>query len=543
MPFNKIKASNGSEYTPDSVFTKDGETLGVIGQPESPGLSVTEMQKSVEAVVRNISIPAFNKHIDELTASTASENIGANDKNGKPTTVQKALKAAVSNDGTIPYIRLNPDKQIEFSLNGQDYEATGSSGHIIVDSNGVVLPQRSRMQFTNGTVIDSGGVTVVTAMKGDRGDIGPQGPKGDPGDTGAQGPHGKVMVPSINVSGVMSWELQDTALPPSPVNVRGPQGPQGVQGRQGTQGVQGVPGPQGIEGPQGVPGEPGEPGRDGTSLYIEDTYPTLQALRDAFPTGNANMYYVVATEQCYIWSETILAWVSVGKLRGPQGVPGQQGIQGIQGVQGLQGPPGADGTAGKSAYQSAVEAGFAGTETAFNEALSKVPGHIASTSNPHNVTKSQVGLGQVDNTADKDKPVSTAQQEALNMKAPLDSPAFTGNVTVPDQPDSDNSTKAANTKFVQSAVTSAMPKKVSVTISETWSGTEPDFTQTVSIAGLKATSKIDLQPDAVAIQQLISDGVTALYIENNNGTCTAHAIGAKTTKPITVQATIEEVTA
>jgi len=39
------------------------------------------------------------------------------------------------------------------------------------------------------------------------------------------------------------------------------------------------------------------------------------------------------------------------------------------------------------------------------------------TTNPHNVTKSQVGLGNVDNTTDADKPVSTAQQTALDLKA------------------------------------------------------------------------------------------------------------------------------
>ena len=36
--------------------------------------------------------------------------------------------------------------------------------------------------------------------------------------------------------------------------------------------------------------------------------------------------------------------------------------------------------------------------------------------NPHSVTKSQVGLGNVDNTSDADKPVSTAQQTALDLK-------------------------------------------------------------------------------------------------------------------------------
>lgn len=45
--------------------------------------------------------------------------------------------------------------------------------------------------------------------------------------------------------------------------------------------------------------------------------------------------------------------------------------------------------------------------------------HEANTSNPHSVTKSQVGLGNADNTSDASKPVSTAQQAALALKAPL----------------------------------------------------------------------------------------------------------------------------
>ena len=40
--------------------------------------------------------------------------------------------------------------------------------------------------------------------------------------------------------------------------------------------------------------------------------------------------------------------------------------------------------------------------------------HEQDTSNPHNVTKAQVGLGNVDNTSDIDKPVSTAQATAIN---------------------------------------------------------------------------------------------------------------------------------
>ena len=44
------------------------------------------------------------------------------------------------------------------------------------------------------------------------------------------------------------------------------------------------------------------------------------------------------------------------------------------------------------------------------------------------ISKSMVGLGNVDNTSDAGKPVSTAQLAALDAKAPLASPTFTGTV-------------------------------------------------------------------------------------------------------------------
>lgn len=48
-------------------------------------------------------------------------------------------------------------------------------------------------------------------------------------------------------------------------------------------------------------------------------------------------------------------------------------------------------------------------ETAINN-------HIADKTNPHEVTKAQVGLSNVDNTSDLNKPISTATQTALNGK-------------------------------------------------------------------------------------------------------------------------------
>lgn len=44
----------------------------------------------------------------------------------------------------------------------------------------------------------------------------------------------------------------------------------------------------------------------------------------------------------------------------------------------------------------------------------KLDSHTNNHDNPHNITKEQIGLGNNDNTADMDKPVSTAQQKAID---------------------------------------------------------------------------------------------------------------------------------
>lgn len=49
-------------------------------------------------------------------------------------------------------------------------------------------------------------------------------------------------------------------------------------------------------------------------------------------------------------------------------------------------------------------------------ANSNIQSHISNTSNPHSVTKTQVGLGSVDNTSDLGKPISTAQATVNSQK-------------------------------------------------------------------------------------------------------------------------------
>jgi hypothetical protein len=116
---------------------------------------------------------------------------------------------------------------------------------------------------------------------------------------------------------------------------------------------------------------------------------------------------------------------------------------------------------------------------------------------PVGLVKGDVGLGNVDNTADTAKPVSTAQQTALDLKANLASPTFTGTPTLPTgtiattQTAGDSSTAVATTAFVSTAVSNLVdsaPEALN-TLDELAAalGDDANFATTVSTnIGLKA---------------------------------------------------------
>jgi hypothetical protein len=74
------------------------------------------------------------------------------------------------------------------------------------------------------------------------------------------------------------------------------------------------------------------------------------------------------------------------------------------------------------------------------------------------INSTMVGLGSVNNTSDQDKPVSTATQTALDLKAPLASPTFSGTPSLPTgttaitQTAGNNTTALATTAFIQTAL-------------------------------------------------------------------------------------------
>ena len=252
-------------------------------------------------------------------------------------------------------------------------------------------------------------VGALKGPKGDKGDTGPQGPQGPQGEKGDPGPQGEKgdKGDAFTYSDFTAEQLASL------------KGEKGDAGPQGPKGDTGETGPQGAQGPAG---------KDGTSYTVNGLYSTLSALQAAHPTGSAGDAWFVGTSDSnvvYQWDMDQAAWVNVGALKGPkgdkgdtgpqgpqgekgdkgdaftyadftaeqlttlkgekgdtgdvgpQGPKGDTGAQGDTGPQGPKGDTGAAGADGKSAYASAQDGGYTGTEAQFNTDLAAVGGKQA----------------------------------------------------------------------------------------------------------------------------------------------------------------------
>lgn len=185
----------------------------------------------------------------------------------------------------------------------------------------------------------------------------------------------------------------------------------------------------GPAGPEGKTGPAGPKGENGDSYTVKGLYATLSALQAAQPTGSAGDAWFVGTAEdnvVYQWDVDQAKWVNVGALKGPQGTAagfgaptatvddntgtpsvevtasgpdtekvfsftfknlkgakgetgntGAQGPTGPAGTNGATGADGKDGADGKSAYASAKDGGYTGTEAQFNTDLAAVSGKQA----------------------------------------------------------------------------------------------------------------------------------------------------------------------
>lgn len=250
----------------------------------------------------------------------------------------------------------------------------------------------------------------------------PQGPAGEQGLQGIDGNAGTIEIGDVTTvsaggtasvvnRGTANAAILDFAIP------RGLQGIQGVAGDIGPQGLKGETGERGLQGLRGLQGDPGPRGLRGeTGTVFVGTVTTVAPSEPAVVTN-------VGTPQA-----------AVLNFRIPRGESGGAGGSGD-----VIGPETStdgglalfDGVGGKTLKSGPVPSAVAisgqyadiiGRPTQASDlgaaSQSDFAGHVANTTNPHMVTKAQVGLANVDNTSDANKPISTATATALAGKAP-----------------------------------------------------------------------------------------------------------------------------
>nr|DAF13668.1 MAG TPA: L SHAPED TAIL FIBER PROTEIN [Caudoviricetes sp.] len=259
-------------------------------------------------------------------------------------------------------------------------------------------------------------------------------------------------------------------------------------------------------------GDKGDKGDSGDSYTVLGLYGTLLALQAAHPTGEAGQAWFVGTADdnvVYQWDVDKGQWVNVGALKGPKGDKGETGSPGANG---------APGAAGKSAYASAQDGGYTGTETQFNSDLAKIA-----------------------DKADKMVPAAAGNLAALDAagnlsdsgKKPAD---FQAKVTASGLLKGDGNggvtAAAAGTDYSGPKATVA-----ATLLAASWTGSEAPFVYTLAIAGVTATSYQELLPAVnITAEQLkalqaanITDGGQAA------GSMTLKAYGKKPTVDIPIR--------
>lgn len=256
----------------------------------------------------------------------------------------------------------------------------------------------------------------------------------------------------------------------------GPQGPEGPKGERGVEGPKGDKGDRGLQGPQGGPGVTTWDGITGkpVTFPIESHYHEISdidnlsgQLASKQPLGNYAQLdssgrvpssllpsFVDDVIEVNSFADLIPSigseskiYVVKGSYDSGDGTGSRAGRQfrwsGTQYVE-IVASPGSTSNVpeGTNLYftatrvlgsvltgftAAATNATLAATDTvlgAFGKAqkqisdvVSSLSTHATDVNNPHSVTKTQVGLGNCDNTSDLSKPISTATQTALDAKA------------------------------------------------------------------------------------------------------------------------------
>ena len=180
------------------------------------------------------------------------------------------------------------------------------------------------------------------------------------------------------------------------------------------------------------------------------------------------------------------------------------------------------------------------------EANSYTDEHANNKTNPHKVTKAQVGLGNVDDTADAKKPISEAQQAALNRKVDkLEGMGLSTNDFTDELLEKLNGIEEGANKseinpgditgeiIADYAITekkiadTSRTQYFSVELPTTWSGEEAPYTQTAIVSGILADDRpkvFFVAPENFEDLEAQQEAFAMLYdVESANDTVTFYA--------------------
>jgi hypothetical protein len=142
------------------AFTKitdaDLQNKGVIGLPDTPGLSTTEMQEKFDEIALDVLAPKHNGLVDELNDSTAAGNMGAINSQGTASTVQAELDNRYPISTVTQLLDNKVDKEEGKALSTNDFSAgyKYKLDNIEDNANNYVLPKGS--QSSLGGVMGDG---------------------------------------------------------------------------------------------------------------------------------------------------------------------------------------------------------------------------------------------------------------------------------------------------------------------------------------------------------------------------------------------------
>ena len=142
------------------AFTKiteaDLQNKGVIGLPDTPGLSTTEMQEKFDEIALDVLYPKHNEHIDELVSASAAGNIGALNVGGTESTIQRELDDRYTKSVEDQLFDNKVDKEPDKGLSTNDFTDAyrNKLNNIEDNANNYALPKGS--QSSLGGVMGDG---------------------------------------------------------------------------------------------------------------------------------------------------------------------------------------------------------------------------------------------------------------------------------------------------------------------------------------------------------------------------------------------------